>query len=67
MEKLERAYAANWILSTEELEQLIGVKPKCHPGQKSFQRGCWEFVKVGKLGAQVGWQVIKPPPATEEE
>ena len=56
---LERAQASNWILSTDEVEQLIGVKPKCQDGKNSYQRGCWVFVKAGKIGSQTAWRVTK--------
>lgn len=50
MDILERAQACDWSLSSEEVESLIGVKPKCEAGQDSFQRGCWVFKKIGKTG-----------------
>ncbi len=56
---LERAQASHWILSTDEVEQLIGVKPKCQDGKDSYQRGCWVFVKAGKIGSQTAWRVTK--------
>jgi hypothetical protein len=59
MHVLERAQGSGWIMSTEEVEQLIGVKPKCEPGKDSFHRGCWVFVKAGKMGSQTGWRVMK--------
>ena len=59
MDALERAAAAQWLLTTEEIEHLIGVKPKCHGQEKTYQRGIWKFIKVGKLGAQTAWQVTK--------
>ncbi|AFY79551.1 hypothetical protein Ple7327_4446 [Pleurocapsa sp. PCC 7327] len=67
MSVLERAHSSNWILTTEEVERLIGVKPHCQPSQNSYQRGCWIFVKVGKEGAQTAWRVMKedmPVPST---
>lgn len=48
-----------WIISSEEVEQLIGVKPHCAPGDNSFVRGCWKFVKAGKVGTHSSWRVIK--------
>ena len=48
-----------WIISSEEVEQLIGTKPHCAPGHNSFVRGCWKFVKAGKVGTHSSWQVIK--------
>ncbi|MBV6627810.1 MAG: hypothetical protein KI793_33620 [Rivularia sp. (in: Bacteria)] len=59
MDILERAQKNGWVLTTEEVEDLIGVKPRCEAGKNSYQRGCWIFVKVGKMGSQTGWKVIK--------
>lgn len=59
METLERAYAGNWVLTSDEIQRLIGVRPSCAKGQDSFQRGCWLFVKAGKLGSQTAWRVKK--------
>ncbi|MBD2327979.1 hypothetical protein [Alkalinema sp. FACHB-956] len=59
MQVLEQAATENWLLSTEEVEHLIGVKPKCSSSQPGFQRGCWTFVKTGKMGSQTGWRVMK--------
>ena len=59
MDILEKAEAANWILTTEEVEQLIGVKPQCHHDETSYHRGSWVFIKAGKIGAQTGWRVKK--------
>lgn len=59
MEVLEKAAAAQWILTTDEVEQLIGVKPHCHHDETDYHRGSWLFVKAGKIGAQTGWRVRK--------
>ncbi|MBE9070711.1 hypothetical protein IQ260_29145 [Leptolyngbya cf. ectocarpi LEGE 11479] len=59
MDVLERAATAQWLLTTDEIEQLIGVRPKCHGKDKTYQRGTWTFMKVGKLGAQTAWKVTK--------
>ncbi|MFM7470292.1 MAG: hypothetical protein ACKO5P_02110 [Nodosilinea sp.] len=59
MEVLEQAFTGGWILTSEEVQQLIGVKPACTRGEDRFYRGCWVFVKAGKLGAQTAWQVQK--------
>ncbi len=56
---LEKAQANNWILSTSEVQQLIGVKPSFKKGKKTFTRGCWTFIKTGKMGSQTGWRVSK--------
>ncbi|NRB05920.1 MAG: hypothetical protein HRU34_00025 [Richelia sp.] len=57
--RLENAHQSNLILSTEEVEELIGVKPRCDAGKDSFHRRCWVFMKVGKMGSQTGWRVMK--------
>lgn len=59
MDILEKAEAANWILTTDEVEQLIGIRPQCHHDETSYHRGSWIFVKAGKIGPQTGWQVKK--------
>ena len=59
MDILERAQACDWLLSSEEVECLIGVKPKCEVGKDSFQRGCWIFTKIGKMGSQTAWKISK--------
>jgi hypothetical protein len=59
MDILEKAEAAKWILTTDEVEQLIGIKPQCHHDETSYHRGSWVFVKVGKIGSQTGWRVEK--------
>ena len=66
MEVLERAYAGKWILTSTEIHQLIGVQPTCTKGSESFQRGCWVFVKAGKLGNQSAWRVNKESEFTPE-
>ena len=59
MDVLEKAEAANWILTTDEVEHLIGIKPQCHHDETSYHRGSWVFIKAGKIGAQTGWRVEK--------
>jgi hypothetical protein len=56
---LAEVESQGWIISSEEVEQLIGTKPHCTPGDNSFVRGCWKFVKAGKIGTQSSWRVIK--------
>jgi hypothetical protein len=59
---LEQVDAQGWIISSEEVEQLIGIKPHCEPGHHFFMRGCWKFVKVGKVGTYSSWRVSKEIP-----
>ena len=56
---LEQAQEQNWILSSKEVKQLIGIKPSCPKGENVFTRGCWTFTKAGKIGNQTGWRVKK--------
>lgn len=50
---LKEASLEGWILSTSEIEKLIGTKPK---GER-FVRGSWVFNRCGKVGSQSGWIV----------
>ena len=59
MAELERAVASQWLLTTSEVKALIGVKPYCKKGEKTFKRGVFIFVKSGKIGSQTAWQVMK--------
>ncbi|WP_414624713.1 hypothetical protein [Calothrix sp. CCY 0018] len=67
MDILERAQDNGWVLTTEEVEDLIGVKPRCEAGKNSYQRGCWVFVKAGKMGSHTGWRVMKEEVEMSEE
>ena len=58
-EELEKAAAGGWLLTSREVRELTGVKPKCGKGSDRFIRGCWLFVKAGKVGGAVGWRVEK--------
>jgi hypothetical protein len=55
LEQLEKAVANNWLLTTADVKQVIGVKPT----GDSFTRGSFTFVRAGKIGNQSAWKVIK--------
>lgn len=57
--KLETARASDWELTTSQVKDLIGVKPKCDRGKNTFRRGSFIFVKSGKIGNQTSWKVKK--------
>lgn len=59
MSELERAEAQGWLLTTAEVQQLIGVKPSPSKGTSTYQRGSFIFTKAGKIGGQTAWQVTK--------
>jgi hypothetical protein len=63
MSILEQAAAQGWIVSSDEIEQLIGTKPHCTSDSNSFVRGCWKFEKAGKVGMHSSWRVTKEIPA----
>ena len=57
--RLEAARASGWELTTSQVKDLIGVKPSCKQGKKTFRRGSFVFVKSGKIGSQTSWKVRK--------
>ena len=57
--RLEVARASGWELTTSQVQELIGVKPSCKKGKKTFRRGSFVFVKSGKIGNQTSWKVQK--------
>jgi hypothetical protein len=59
MSELERAEAQGWMLTTAEIQQLIGVKPTAATGTSTYQRGSFTFTKAGKIGSQTAWRVTK--------
>jgi hypothetical protein len=56
---LEKAEKGGWLLTGKEVKELIGVKPYCKKGEEVFTRGCWQFVKAGKIGGALAWRVEK--------
>ena len=57
--RLEAARASGWELTTSQVQELIGVKPSCKKGKRTFKRGSFIFVKSGKIGNQTAWKVQK--------
>ena len=56
---LEKARASGWLLTTLEVKELIGVKPRTKKDNDTFKRGNWVFIKSGKIGNQTAWRVNK--------
>jgi len=58
---LERASAMSWELSTSEVRELIGVKPR----GSEYMRGCWVFQRIKspqgfkRIGNEAAWRVYK--------
>jgi hypothetical protein len=59
MSELEAAQTQGWLLTTSEIQKLIGVKPTTAKGTSTYQRGSFSFVKAGKIGTQTAWKVTK--------
>ncbi|MFB2976915.1 hypothetical protein [Microseira sp. BLCC-F43] len=59
LEELEKAAEKGWLLTTEQVKQLIGVKPTVRGSDRTFTRGSFAFVKSGKIGSQTAWKVVK--------
>ena len=56
---LEVAAEKGWLLTTEQVRQLIGVRPKLKGSDRTFIHGSFAFVKSGKIGTQIAWKVVK--------
>jgi hypothetical protein len=54
-EKLDQAAERGYILSSKEVAELLGTKPK----GKEWTRGAFKFIRFGKIGNQAGWQVTR--------
>ena len=52
---LEQLEKMGLMVSTTEVFNLIGVKPR----GAEFTRGSWKFTKAGKIGRESGWRVVK--------
>jgi hypothetical protein len=52
-QQLKEAAAEGWILTTSEIEEIIGVKPH----GDVFVRGNWQFKRAGKIGRESAWVV----------
>ena len=53
--ELEEACEKGWLLTTKQVHELAGTKP--HGSQ--WERGSFIFIKAGKIGSQLAWQVEK--------
>ncbi len=57
MKELKEASDEGWLLTTKEVQELIGVKPRTKKGENTYVRGSFSFVKSGKIGGQTSWKV----------
>lgn len=58
---LDEAIERRWLLTSHQVEQLLGVKPSPLPRQDFFDRACWRFRKAGKIGRETAWVVERRP------
>lgn len=56
--QLEIAVSNQWELSTSEVKNIIGCKPRVKKGD-CYSRGSFLFYKVGKIGNESAWIVKK--------
>ena len=54
-EQLEKAAANGWLLSSSEIEQLLGTRPH---GDR-WERGAFVFVRSGKIGRETSYRIEK--------
>ncbi|MBD2395843.1 hypothetical protein H6G11_16485 [Cyanobacterium aponinum FACHB-4101] len=54
-EKLDQAAERGYILTSKEVAELLGTKPK----GKEWIRGAFKFIRFGKIGNQTGWRVTR--------
>ncbi|MBD2060728.1 hypothetical protein NDI37_21790 [Funiculus sociatus GB2-A5] len=72
LKELERAAAAGWLLTSNQVKELVGVKPVPKKGDRTFTRGSFAFSKIPledkdeegkpkfkKIGSQTAWKVSK--------
>ncbi|MCM1982570.1 hypothetical protein [Lyngbya confervoides] len=68
LEILERAQACQWVLTSAQIEALMGSFPPVRGDLLTFDCGGWRFHRWGSVGDQWGWTVSKAasPDAKEE-
>jgi len=54
-EDLQKASDNGWLVTTKQVQALVGTKPK---GER-WQRGSFLFIRQGKIGRQAAWRVEK--------
>lgn len=66
-EKLKWAAESGILLSTKEIFQILGTKPKLKSGQTTWQRGSFSFKKVGKIGSSSAWLVSQTKVGSDKQ
>lgn len=53
--QLDRAIESGWVLSTSQVREVVGAKPR----GEVWEYGAYRFDRVGKVGRETGWRVSK--------
>lgn len=61
LRQLQEISEQGWWVTTLQVKNLIGVAPKLEKNETQWQRGCFIFTKVGKIGNQTAWKVSRMP------
>ncbi len=56
---LKECEQENWLLTTKEIEEIVGRKPRKMKGENYCVIGGWKFVAKGRSGNQTLWGVEK--------
>ncbi|MBW4458194.1 MAG: hypothetical protein KME55_39415 [Nostoc indistinguendum CM1-VF10] len=59
LKELQLAATEGWLLSSSEVEGLVGCKPRVKKGEQEFTRGSFSFIRSGKIGNQSAWKVVR--------
>ncbi|NET46512.1 hypothetical protein [Okeania sp. SIO2B3] len=54
---LKECEQKNWLLTTKEIEEIVGRKPRKNQGESYCIIGGWKFIAKGKSGNQTLWGV----------
>lgn len=63
---LESAYSHDWILSTKQVAELLGISPKVISRSESLERHGFTFTRDGEVGTEIGWRVGKTLEITQK-
>jgi len=61
LRQLQEISEQGWWITTLQVKKLLGVAPKLQKNETQWQRGCFIFSKIGKIGNQTAWKVSRIP------
>lgn len=59
LRQLQEISEQGWWITTLQVKKLLGVAPKLQKNETQWQRGCFIFSKIGKIGNQTAWKVSR--------